>query len=468
MDASSRLDALTELMRDLSSDMDPVRSINTYSRRLRAMYHTEGFMSISLRGAPEGHYRIVRLHHQDDVKRTGFEDIDYAGRDAPVHAGGWVGEVIARGRTFVTRDLQVDDDPVLGDRLRPYRMAMAFPVYFMGDAKNWVAFLHTQSDAFSDYEVEMKLLQANLMGGMTNAKIMLQELRASQESLHETVAELTAAQNRLVVQEKMAALGRLTAGIAHEIKNPLNFVNNFAEVSLELVDELDGLTDLMDGAGPLQEEVDQITNDLRDNVQRIVTHGKRAATIVESMLSHSRGKPGAFEPTDINALVNEYTDLGFHGMRAQCDGFACRIEKQFDDGLPTISVDAQSLSRAVLNVVNNALFAVGEKCKQRLPGYQPTVRITTESRSSCVVIRIWDNGIGIPKAFLGRIYEPFFTTKTAQAGTGLGLSLTHDIVVQQHGGTLEAESKEGEYTEFVMTVPSRDVSQLHDDGVGPS
>lgn len=453
MDFSDRLDALTDLMRELSSDMDPVRSINTYSRGLRAIYHAEGFMSISRRDVPEGHYRVMRLHHQVDLKRSGYDDIAYAGQDAPVHSGGWIGGVLAQERTHVTRELHIHDDPVLGNALEPYRMAMVFPVYFMGDAWNWVAFFHTDPHAFTEYEIEMKLLQANLMGGMTNAKIMLQDLQASQESLHETVAELKAAQNRLIVQEKMAALGQLTAGIAHEIKNPLNFVNNFGELSLELVDELDGLVDLMDGAGSLQEEIDQLTNDLRGNLQRVVSHGKRAATIVESMLAHSRGRPGAFGATDINALVEEYTELAFHGVRALCAEFLCRIEKDFDDSLPTIRADAQSLSRALLNVVNNALFAVGEKCKQRIPGYQPVVRVTTESRGGEAIIRVRDNGIGIPQAFLDKIYEPFFTMKTAQSGTGLGLSLTHDIVVQQHGGTIDVASEEGLYTEFSIALP---------------
>ena len=453
MEFTARLRELTRIMRDLSNDMDPVRSINTYSRQLRALYHTEAFMSVSTRNAPAGHYRVVRLHHQDEVKLAGYADENYAGGDAPVATGGWLGGIISSGEPYITRSLHLEKDPALGNSLLPYRMAMVFPVYFMGEARNWVAYLHTDGDAFSDYEIEMKFLQANMMGGMTNAKVMLTELQASQASLHEALAELRAAQSRLVVQEKMAALGRLTAGIAHEIKNPLNFVNNFAEVSLELADELSGLCDLMDGAGGLKTDINEILGDLRGNLERIENHGKRAASIVESMLAHSRGKQGTFELTDLNGLVSEYTDLAFHGMRAQCTTYTCRIEKELDAALPKVLVDAQSLSRAVLNVVNNALFAVGEKCKQRIPGYQPTVRVSTEHQNGHVAIRVWDNGIGIPQAFLEKIYEPFFTMKTAQSGTGLGLSLTHDIIVQQHGGTLDATSTEGDHTEFVLTLP---------------
>jgi signal transduction histidine kinase len=450
-----RLHMLTSLLRELSSDMDPVQSINLYWRRLRALYHAEGFMSISTREAPPGHYRVVRLHHQDEVKKAGLGDLEFAGDDAPVHSGGLIGSVITRGEVLVTRELNLPEDPVLGQALAPYRMAMFFPVFFMGEAKNWVAFFHIDTAAFTQYEIEMKLLQANMMGGMTSAKAMLKELQASQESLNAALTELKAVQNRLVVQEKMAALGRLTGGIAHEIKNPLNFVTNFAELSFELVDEIAGLCHLMDGAGSLQDEAGAVLADLRGNLERIQSHGKRAAAIVESMLAHSRGRPGKFQRTDLNALVAEYSDFAFHGMRAQHAAFACHIEKHLDPGLPEVAVDAQSMARAVLNIVNNALFAAAEKCKQRLPGYQPLVRVSTKHVDGHVVISVWDNGIGIPAAFLDQIYEPFFTMKTAQSGTGLGLSLAHDIIVQQHNDTINATSTEGEYTQFVVTLPVR-------------
>ncbi len=263
-----------------------------------------------------------------------------------------------------------------------------------------------------------------------------------------TLNELKAAQAQLVHSEKMASLGELTAGIAHEIKNPLNFVNNFSEVSSELLDEIKtGLKNKN------EEEVGELLDDLKQNLEKINQHGKRADSIVKGMLLHSRGTSGDKTLTDINDLLEQYINLAYHGMRAQDKEFNITIEKDYDKTLKKINVVPQDISRAFLNIINNACYAANEKKKITGDNFQPTLRVSTKNLKDKVEIRIADNGNGVPDKIKDKIFQPFFTTKPTGEGTGLGLSLSYDIVVKQHDGEIKVETKEGEGSLFIIMLP---------------
>ncbi len=273
------------------------------------------------------------------------------------------------------------------------------------------------------------------------------ELTQQKEELELALKELKATQSQLIQSEKMASLGELTAGIAHEIQNPLNFVNNFSEVNNELIEELK--TEL--ATGNQQLAVD-IANDIKDNEQKILHHGKRADAIIKGMLQHSRASSGQVEPTDINALADEYLRLAYHGLRAKDKSFNADMKTDFDESIPKISVVPQDLGRVILNLITNAFYAVTEKKKQSGEGYEPTVSVTTKKSGNRVFVTVKDNGNGIPQQNLDKIFQPFFTTKPTGQGTGLGLSLSYDIV-KAHGGEIKVKSKEGEGSGFVIQLP---------------
>jgi signal transduction histidine kinase len=271
-------------------------------------------------------------------------------------------------------------------------------------------------------------------------------------ALKSTLNNLKSTQSQLIQSEKMASLGELTAGIAHEIQNPLNFVNNFSEINNELIDELK--KELAVGNRQLAEE---LANDIKENEQKINHHGKRADGIVKGMLQHSRSSSGVKEPIDINALCDEYLRLSYHGLRAKDKSFNAKFETDFDSSLPKVNVVPQDIGRVVLNLINNAFYAVTEKSKQNIPGYEPTVVVSTHYSLSSgegrgeAVISVRDNGPGIPESIKEKIFQPFFTTKPTGQGTGLGLSLSYDIV-KAHGGELKVETKEGEGSEFIILL----------------
>lgn len=271
-------------------------------------------------------------------------------------------------------------------------------------------------------------------------------LQQQKTKTDEALNELKSTQAQLIQSEKMASLGELTAGIAHEIQNPLNFVNNFSEVSVELVDEL--RNEAREGN---KEEVMAIADNIAGNLQKVVTHGKRADGIVKSMMEHSRSSKGEMQPTDINALVDEYLRLAYHGMRGKDKSFNAALETHFDETIGKIKVVPQDIGRVLLNLYNNAFYAVAEKKKQSIDKYSPTVSVSTKKDNDTVNITVRDNGIGIPEKVKDKIFQPFFTTKPTGQGTGLGLSLSYDIV-KAHGGEIKVETKEGEGAEFVMQL----------------
>jgi two-component system NtrC family sensor kinase len=270
------------------------------------------------------------------------------------------------------------------------------------------------------------------------------------EELRTTLSELRTTQAQLVQSEKMASLGELTAGIAHEIQNPLNFVNNFADVSAELLTELE--EEQQKTERDLELEAELLT-DLKQNLLKISQHGGRAASIVRGMLEHSRTSSGERTLTDLNQLADEYLRLAYHGLRAKDKSFNATLQPDFDPALPLIEVISQDLGRVLLNLLNNAFYAVRQRQLRCEAGYAPTVGLRTRVVGAQVEIRVRDNGLGIPEAVLAKIFQPFFTTKPTGEGTGLGLSLSYDIITQGHSGTLAVTSEEGNFTEFVISLP---------------
>jgi two-component system NtrC family sensor kinase len=281
------------------------------------------------------------------------------------------------------------------------------------------------------------------------------EITKQKEELQHALEDLKAMQSQLIQSEKMASLGELTAGIAHEIQNPLNFVNNFSEVNTELILEMKHV--LQDGNTKTAMD---LAGDIQQNLEKITHHGKRADGIVKSMLLHSRISAGQKELTDINALVEEYLNLAYHGLRAKDKSFNAKFKTELDPGIEKINIVPQDIGRVLLNIFNNAFYAVIEKKKEEDESYEPEVMVSTKSiartgrgRSGGVEIRIRDNAMGIPENLLDKIFQPFFTTKPSGHGTGLGLSLSYDIIANGHGGEFKVETKEGEFTEFVVFLP---------------
>jgi len=281
----------------------------------------------------------------------------------------------------------------------------------------------------------------------TQNETLERQVQERTAALKQSLDDLKSTQSQLIQSEKMASLGELTAGIAHEIQNPLNFVNNFSEVNKELLVEM---KDEMDKGN--MDDAKALANDVIDNEEKINHHGKRADAIVKGMLQHSRSSSGVKEPTDINALADEYLRLSYHGLRAKDKDFNAEMKTDFDPSIGKINIVPQDIGRVILNLITNAFYVVDEKKKQIGDGYEPTVSVSTKKEGDKIFISVKDNGNGIPQKVLDKIFQPFFTTKPTGQGTGLGLSLSYDIV-KAHGGELKVETKEGEGSEFVIQLP---------------
>jgi two-component system, NtrC family, sensor kinase len=284
---------------------------------------------------------------------------------------------------------------------------------------------------------------------ITERKRSEEQIRAARDAAEKALTELQAAQSSLVQAQKMAALGQLTAGIAHEIKNPLNFVNNFASLSTELLDELKEAI-----VEDKRDEIDETIEMLTGNLDKIVEHGHRADNIVKSMLDHSRGVSGERRAVNLNVLIDEALNLAYHGARAQDASFNVTLERNYAADLTPIELAPQEITRVFLNLIGNGFYAVDKRAKANGDcAYRPTLRVATRESGAGIEVRVRDNGTGIPADIRDKLFQPFFTTKPTGEGTGLGLSISYDIVTQQHGGTIEVASEEGAYTEFTIRLP---------------
>ena len=286
-----------------------------------------------------------------------------------------------------------------------------------------------------------------------NARLF-ESVEARTRELAKSLEDLRTTQDRLVQTQKLASLGQLTAGIAHEIKNPLNFVNNFSGVSAELIDELQEALKDVSLNEKRRSEITELMDTLRGNLDKVVQHGKRADAIVKNMLLHSREGSGEHRPVDINALVEESLNLAYHGARAEKQGFNITLERSFDPTAGEADVFPQEITRALLNLISNGFYAATKRKAEANGGdYEPTLAAATKNLGDRVEIRIRDNGTGIPPEVKEKMFNPFFTTKPAGEGTGLGLSISHDIIVKQHGGSIEVDTQPGEFTEFRIILP---------------
>jgi signal transduction histidine kinase len=334
------------------------------------------------------------------------------------------------------------------------RALLSVPLMREGTAIGVITMRQSHLTPFTDRQIEVVQTFADqAIIAISNVRLF-EEVQARTRELSKSLDDLRTAQDRLVQTEKLASLGQLTAGIAHEIKNPLNFVNNFAALSAELTDELNEVLSPVPLDDKTREDIDEITQTLKDNLEKVVQHGKRADSIVKNMLLHSREGSGDHRPADINALLDESLNLAYHGARAEKREFNVTLQRDFDGMAGSIEVFPQEITRVLLNLISNGFYAVTKrKAENGGSGFEPVLRATTKNLGDAVEIRIRDNGTGIPDEVKEKMFNPFFTTKPAGEGTGLGLSMSHDIIVKQHGGRIEVETEPGEFTEFTIVLP---------------
>jgi signal transduction histidine kinase len=367
-------------------------------------------------------------------------------------------EAIRRGAIHLIEDAEVDlagdADALKMIRQRGWRSAAWVPLLHDGKAIGVIGVTRVEAGPLADHHVEMlKTFADQAVIAISNVNLFRQVQERTRE-LSQSLDDLRAAQDRLVQTEKLASLGQLTAGIAHEIKNPLNFINNFSALSVELTDELNDVLRKAELAEKIQQEVNELTQLLKSNLEKVVQHGKRADSIVKNMLLHSREGSGEQRAADINALVEESLNLAYHGARAEKSGFDITLERRFDAGAGSAELFPQEITRALLNLISNGFYAATRrKAENGEASFEPTLLATTMDRGTSVEIRIRDNGAGIPPDVKEKMFNPFFTTKPAGEGTGLGLSMTHDIIVKQHGGTIDVATEPGNFTEFIVVLP---------------
>jgi signal transduction histidine kinase len=342
----------------------------------------------------------------------------------------------------------------IGDRVLIGSLAMillfaSFLVAFIGHQRKKMQY-HRELQAMHEQR-QKELVQHNLLLEQ-RVKERTSALQEQTEALKKAMSELEASQLQLVQKEKMASLGELTAGIAHEIQNPLNFVNNFAEINTELLVEIKEWISSLQLPVIQTDEATGLVKDISDNLHKILQHGKRADSIVKNMLQHSRKQMGEMELTDINELAEEYLKLSYHGYRAKNKTFNCSIVTSFDERVTAINIIPQEIGRILINLFNNAFYATAQKQDIGIQDYKPQVSLSTTRTAHSVKIVIKDNGLGIAQKFIDKIYQPFFTTKPTGEGTGLGLSMSYDII-KAHQGKLTVESVEGEFASFTIELP---------------
>ncbi|QDW38772.1 GAF domain-containing protein [Bradyrhizobium sp. KBS0727] len=376
----------------------------------------------------------------------------------PINRGWTAGRAFVDQKPVHVHDLLAEGDEFPDGRELSQRMGhrtiLSVPMLREGDSIGAIVLRRTEVHPFSDKQIALLQTFADQAVIAIGNVRMFEQVQQRTKELSQSLNDLRTAQDRLIQTEKLASLGQLTAGIAHEIKNPLNFVNNFSALSAELVEELDDVLKPASLDDKTRAETDELTHMLKGNLEKVVQHGKRADLIVKNMLLHSREGSTERRQVNLNGLVEECLNLAYHGARAENQEFKMNLERSFDPTIGRVDLFPQEMTRVLLNLISNGFYAATKrKTETKLNGYEPTLAAATKNLGDRVEIRIRDNGGGIPADVIDKIFNPFFTTKPPGEGTGLGLSLSHDIVVKQHTGSIEVDTRPGEYTEFKITLP---------------
>jgi signal transduction histidine kinase len=379
-------------------------------------------------------------------------------KDLPVkpERGSATGRALLEGKVVHIPDVKADPEYtfVEGQKFGDFRTILSVPMLREGTPIGVLALTRHAVNPFTDKQIELVTTFADQAAIAIENVRLFESVEERTRELGRSLEELRTAQDRLVQTEKLASLGQLTAGIAHEIKNPLNFVNNFSSVSVELIEELRQALAGAKLGDKLQSEIGEIADMLQGNLDKVVQHGKRADSIVKNMLLHSRSGSGEHRPVDINAVVEESLNLAYHGARAEKQGFNITLNRSFDPTAGEVDLFPQEITRVLLNVISNGFYAATKRKDQGGDnGFEPTLAAATRNLGDRVEIRIRDNGTGIPPEVKDKMFNPFFTTKPAGEGTGLGLSISHDIIVKQHAGSIEVDTQPGEFTEFRIILP---------------
>jgi two-component system NtrC family sensor kinase len=398
-----------------------------------------------------GYQQVATYGYSQDLRESVSRNIPFA----PAR-GSVVGRTVLEGKTVHVSDVLADPEYTLSEWAKQagFRTALGIPLLREGKSIGVIFLARSTVRSFADREIELATTFADqAVIAIENVRLLEAEQQRTRE-LARSLQDLQTAQDRLVQTQKLASLGQLTAGIAHEIKNPLNFVNNFSGISVELIDELKGTLDRVGADDKTRAEIDDLTHTLRENLDKIAQHGKRADAIVKNMLLHSREGLGEHRPVDINSMVEESLNLAYHGARAEKQGFTITLERSLDPATGKADVFPQDITRVLLNLISNGFYAATQR-KGRIDNdsYEPTIKASTRNLGDRVEISIRDNGTGIPPEVKEKMFNPFFTTKPTGEGTGLGLSISHDIVVKQHAGSIEVDTKPGEFTEVRVILP---------------
>ncbi len=382
--------------------------------------------------------------------------MDYV-REVPVipDRGSATARALLEGVVVHIPDVMADPDYTFNEaqRLGDFRTILGVPMLREGVPVGVLALTRSEPRPFTDKQIELVTTFADQAAIAIENVRLFESVEARTRELAKSLEDLQAAQDRLVQTEKLASLGQLTAGIAHEIKNPLNFINNFSALSVELVDELDEALKPVALDRRTREETGELTHMLKGNLEKVVQHGMRANSIVKNMLLHSREGSGERRPVDLNSLVAESLNLAYHGARAEKQDFQIRLDQNFDPAAGQVDLFPQEITRVLLNLISNGFYAATKRKKELKGGFEPILAAATRDLGDCVEIRIRDNGSGIPSDVKDKMFNPFFTTKPPGEGTGLGLSLSHDIIVKQHAGSIEVDTRPGEFTEFRVILP---------------
>jgi signal transduction histidine kinase len=464
-----RTDDLSESLQQQTATADVLKVISRSAFDLKSVLTTLTESAKSLCGASLG---IICLR-DGDVMRLQAESgcteafIEFMQAN-PIKPGRETitGRVFMDSRAVHVPDVQLDPEynfgraPMIGD----YRAVLAVPLMRDGAVEGVLLLGRPAPGPFSQRQIDLVQTFADQAVIAIENVRLFEQVQERTKELSLSLEDLRTAQDRLVQTEKLASLGQLTAGIAHEIKNPLNFVNNFSALSAELIDELNDVLKPAALDDKIREEIDELTHMLKGNLEKVVQHGKRADSIVKNMLLHSREGSGEHRPVDINAIVEESLNLAYHGARAEKSSFNITLQRDLDPAAGMIDLYPQEITRVFLNLISNGFYAATKRKEAGEEGFEPKLSATTKNLGNQVEIRIRDNGTGIPLAVKEKMFNPFFTTKPAGEGTGLGLSMSHDIVVKQHGGKIDVDTQPGSFTEFIITLPRTAAAQAQPGG----